>query len=86
MKNKSIYLIYSHEYNTGYIGKTGNLRRRFNEHCSKDSSSVKRFCDSVSVNARETFDIYEIIQCNKTEASYYEGHIFDSIVACFFTY
>ena len=75
--------MYSHVYNTGYIGKTNNLRRRFNEECSRDRSNVKRFCDSINVNTRETLDIYEIIQRNKADAAYYEGDIYDLIVACF---
>ena len=79
----STYLIHSHVYNTGYIGKASTLRRRFSEHFCKDSSSVKRFCYSISVNTRETFGIYEIIQCDKDDVAYYEGHVYDLIVACF---
>ena len=83
MMNKSIYLIYSHEHNTGYIGKTGNLRRRFSGHCSCHMSCVKQFCKNQNINTRDAFDIYKILQCDKADAAYYEGHIYDLVESCF---
>lgn len=79
MKSKSIYLVYSHEYNVGYVGKSCNLKQRFDKHCSNNTSSVRQFCDKHNVRTRATFDIYFIKQCNATDASYYEGHIYDLI-------
>ena len=44
---------------------------------------MKQFCDSIGVKARDTFCIYEIMQCDKADAAYYEGHIYDLIEAYF---
>ena len=77
MNCKSIYLVYSHEYNTGYVGKSKKLKQRFTGHCSK--GAVKRFCDALGIRARHTFDIFEIMKCDADEASYYEGHVYDLI-------
>ena len=80
MKSKSIYLVYSHEYNVGYVGKSCNLGNRFNNHCTNNRSSVRRYCDKHGIRPRDTFDIYEIKQCDAADdASYYEGHIYDLI-------
>jgi len=79
MKSKSIYLIYSQEYNVGYVGKSDNLLRRFYGHCSGRESCVKQFCDKINKNVRDVFEIYEVIQCSITNASYYEGHVYDLI-------
>ena len=79
MKSKSIYLVYSHDYNVGYVGNSCNLRKIFNEHCKDDRPSVKRYCDVLGIRPRDTFDIYEIKQCNTAEASYYEGYIYEVI-------
>jgi len=83
MKNKSVYLIYSHEYNTAYVGKSCNLKKRFYQHCGDNRSSVKQFCNNQKIKVRGTFNIYEITQCSKAEAAYYEGHIYDLIKAYF---
>ena len=77
--SKWIYLVYSHEHKAGYVGKSGNLRRRFYKHCSDTNSCVKQFCISHNVKARDTFDIYEIIKCDVTGASYYEGKTYELI-------
>lgn len=79
MKNKQIYLVYSHEYKVGYVGKSCNLRNIFNEHCGDSRSCVKQFCKNLNIHARDTFDIYEIMKCNAVDASYYEGHVYDLI-------
>jgi len=80
MTSKSIYLIYSHKYNTGYVGRTSNLKHRFREHCGDKRSRVKQFCDSIHVRrVRDTFGPHEIMQCGKDESSYYEGRIYDLI-------
>jgi len=77
MKTKTIYLVYSHEYNAGYVGKTGNVKERFKSHCGDKRSRVKQFCDVRHIKrVRDTFDLYGIIQCDKVEAPYYEGHIY----------
>ena len=81
MKNKSIYLMYCHEYNAGYVSKTGNFRTRFYDHCWDKRTCVKQFCDGKGVRARDMFCIYEILQCDKGEAAHYEGHIYDLIEA-----
>ena len=76
MKAKTIYLVYSHEYNAGYIGKTGNVKERFWGHCGDKRTCVKQFCDERHIKrVRATCDIYEIMQCDKADASYYEGNI-----------
>ena len=77
--SKWIYLVYSHEHKAGYVGKSGNLRRRFYKHCSDTNSCVKQFCISHNIKARDTFDIYEIIKCDVTGASYYEGKTYELI-------
>ena len=77
--NTSIYLIYSHKYNIGYVGRTANLRNRFYEHCGNKISTVKQFCDMTGAKPRDIFWIYEIIQCDKTDSMYYEGYIYDLI-------
>ena len=79
MNCKSIYLVYSHEYNTGYVGKSKKIKQRFTGHCSK--GAVKRFCDALGIQARHTFDIFEIMKCVADEASYYEGHVYDLITS-----
>ena len=67
----------SHEYNAGYVGKTGTVKERFGSHCGDKRTCVKQFCDERQIKrVRDTFDINEIILCDKTEASYYEGHIY----------
>ena len=77
MKTKLIYLVYSHEYNVGYVGKTGNLKERFCGHCGDKRTCVKQFCDERKIKkVRDTFDIYEIIQCDKADAAHFEGHIY----------
>ena len=43
MKAKTIYLVYSHEYNAGYIGKTGNVKERCWGHCGDKRTCVKQF-------------------------------------------
>ena len=78
-QSKSIYLIYSHEYNIGYVGKSSNLRNIFYEHCGDNRSCVKQFCKNLNIHARDTFEIYEIMKCNAADASYYEGHVYDLI-------
>jgi len=84
MLNKSIYLIYSHDYNAGYVGKAGNLIHRFYDRCYDKRTCVKQFCDGKNVKkVRDIFCIYEIIQCDKADAAYYEGHIYDLIEAYF---
>ena len=79
MKSKSIYLIYSHEYNAGYVGKTGNLKIRFREHCGDKRTRVKQFCNDKGVKVRDILGICEIIQCDKDEAAFYEGHVYGLI-------
>ena len=83
MKVKSIYLTYSHESNAGYVGRIGSLRNRFNEHCGDKRTRVQQFCDGKGVKVRDIFGMYEIIQCDKADAAYYEGHIYDLIKALF---
>ena len=73
MMNTSIYLIYSHEYNTGYIGNTANLRNKFYEHCNDNRSGVKQFCNGKGVRVRDIFGMYEIIRSDKDQAAHYEG-------------
>ena len=79
MKNKSVYLVYSHEYNAGYVGKSGNRITRFYTHCSGKCSCVRQFCDNKGVRVRDTFDMYEIIKCSPADVAYYEGHVYDLI-------
>ena len=59
MKSKTIYLVYSHEYNAGYVGKSCNIRKRFSAHGCNNTSSVKQYCVKHGVRTRDTFDIYE---------------------------
>ena len=77
--SKLIYLVYSPEYNTGYVGKSCNLKKRYSTHCSDSRSRVKQFCIIHNIKPRDAFDIYEIKKCDVTDASYYEGHIYDLI-------
>lgn len=79
MKNKQIYLVYSHEYKVGYVGQSCNLKRRYRTHCGDNISCVKQFCKNLNIHARDTFDIDEIMKCNAVDASYYEGHVYDLI-------
>ena len=80
MTSKSIYLIYSHEYNAGYVRKTSNLRNRFYHHCNGNRTSVKQFCNDRGVKkVRHIFEPYEIIKCGKDESGYYEGRVYDLI-------
>ena len=86
MKAKTMNLVYPHEYNAGYVGKTSNLKGRFNEHCSDNRSSVKQFCNERGVkHVRRVFEPYEIMQCDKDESSYYEGRIYD-LIKIYFPY
>ena len=77
--SKWIYLVYSPEYKAGYIGKTCNLKQRFYKHCGSRASCIKQFCIGHNIKPRDAFDIYEIKKCDVTDASDYEGHIYDLI-------
>ena len=78
--SKWIYIVYSHEHKTGYVGKSCNLKQRFYKHCTDIKGCVKQFCvNHNNIKPRDTFDIYEIMQCDVTEASYYEGRAYHII-------
>ena len=79
MKDKSIYVVYSHEYKTACVGNSRTLKQRCSSHCSDNKSSVHRYCDVLGIRPRDTFDIYDIMKCNDTNASFYEGHVYDLI-------
>ena len=77
--SKWIYLVYSHEYKAGYVGKSCNLKQRYSTHCGDSRSCVKQFCIKNDIKARDRFDMYEIMKCDVTNAAYYEGRTYDLI-------
>ena len=77
---KWIYIVYSREHKADYVGKTCNLKQRFYKHCTYVKGCVKQFCiNHNNIKPRYTFDIYEIMKCDVTDASYYEGRTYDLI-------
>ena len=78
--SKWIYILYSPEHKAAYVGKTCNLKQRFYKHCTYVKGCVKQFCiNHNNIKPRNTFDIYEIMRCDVTKASYYEGKTYELI-------
>ena len=72
--NTSTYLTYSHKYNTGYVGRTANLTGFMNTVAIKEA-----LLSDFMIGRAQKPVIYEIMQCDKADSMYYEGHIYDLI-------
>jgi len=49
------------------------------EHCNDNRTRVKQFCNDKDVKVRDIFGIYDIMQCDKDDSSYYEDRIYDLV-------
>lgn len=74
MVQSQIYFLYSHDYKTGYVGRTRNLKNRYCGHALQ--GAVCNFANETHVPVRRIFDMYAIYTCDDANASGHEARVY----------
>jgi predicted GIY-YIG superfamily endonuclease len=68
-----IYFMYAHDYNTGYVGRTNNIKSRCYSHHSR--GQVNHFANQTNTVVKSTFEIHQIYACDSSNASEHEARV-----------
>ena len=53
-----IYFLYAHDYNTGYVGKTNNINKRYCSHYTQ--GQLNKFANETNAAVKNIFGIHHI--------------------------
>jgi len=69
-----IYFMYAHDYNTGYVGKTNNIKNRYCSHCTQ--GQLNKFANETNTAVKCIFEIHHIYTCCSKNAPEHEARVY----------